>query len=335
VFAQTLVTPDGCDSVIITLSVCCQATRLPYNRAPATLGGGVFTYNLFNQYGCDSTVTETVTLLPSDTTYLAFSTCDQSQAGTTLTVLPTNGLRQHGGAVTSLLPPSSCGVTASLSGSIFLRFHTGSLTLTATLGEAPFDYTVLLGGTSVSTGVINAVGVPQTISGLAQQLHREHQLRQRFQRDGTGKHRATCTTGTNCQRGLGLQRIRHQLHRRNGRQRKARRAVAPHPIVFVWSNGGNTQQINNIGTGNYSVTVTDANNCTNTASVTLNEPIPLSFHLQSTTSIVSGKMTGRLFVEPTGGVHPTGIHWTTSHSRIQCFFITWNQVLYGDDTGCQ
>ena len=40
---------------------------------------------------------------------------------------------------------------------------------------------------------------------------------------------------------------------------------------YAWSNGGNTQTISNLGEGTYSVTVTDANGCTATGSVTLTE----------------------------------------------------------------
>ncbi|HEY3387430.1 MAG TPA: gliding motility-associated C-terminal domain-containing protein, partial [Saprospiraceae bacterium] len=48
---------------------------------------GIFTQMLINQYGCDSIVTETVTLLPSDQTSLASTTCIASQVGVFITAL--------------------------------------------------------------------------------------------------------------------------------------------------------------------------------------------------------------------------------------------------------
>ncbi len=39
------------------------------------------------------------------------------------------------------------------------------------------------------------------------------------------------------------------------------------PYVYTWSNFGTTQTITNLSVGNYTVTVTDANGCTNTGSV--------------------------------------------------------------------
>lgn len=44
------------------------------------------------------------------------------------------------------------------------------------------------------------------------------------------------------------------------------------PYSYSWSNGGTTAQINNLAAGTYTVTITDANNCVKTASVTLTAP---------------------------------------------------------------
>ncbi len=39
--------------------------------------------------------------------------------------------------------------------------------------------------------------------------------------------------------------------------------------TYLWSNGATTQNLNNVGAGTYSVTITDANGCTNVASATV------------------------------------------------------------------
>jgi hypothetical protein len=44
------------------------------------------------------------------------------------------------------------------------------------------------------------------------------------------------------------------------------------PYTFTWSNGANTQHLNDLFDGTYTVTVTDANGCTATASATITDP---------------------------------------------------------------
>lgn len=49
------------------------------------------------------------------------------------------------------------------------------------------------------------------------------------------------------------------------------------PFQFSWSNGQSTQSINNLGTGNYSVTVSDADGCIDDTSASIFEPAPPIF----------------------------------------------------------
>ncbi len=48
---------------------------------------------------------------------------------------------------------------------------------------------------------------------------------------------------------------------------------------YLWSNGATTQDLSNVPAGTYSVTVTDANGCTITSSITLTEPVILTSSL--------------------------------------------------------
>ncbi|MDA3820298.1 MAG: PKD domain-containing protein [Candidatus Delongbacteria bacterium] len=88
--------------------------------------------------------------------------------------------------------------------------------------------------------------------------------------------------------------------------------------------------------GNYTVTVTDANNCTATASASIGEPTALSLAMNSTDTHCA-QPNGSAMVLPSGGTLPYTYVWsdgTTSQSNIHlapghyCVTVT-------DDNGCQ
>ncbi|MCU0433034.1 MAG: PKD domain-containing protein [Bacteroidia bacterium] len=61
------------------------------------------------------------------------------------------------------------------------------------------------------------------------------------------------------------------------------------PLSCLWSNGDSTWAISNLPAGSYVVTVTDANNCTDTASVTISQPVQLtSVHTATSVSCFGG-----------------------------------------------
>jgi gliding motility-associated-like protein len=52
-------------------------------------------------------------------------------------------------------------------------------------------------------------------------------------------------------------------------------------FTYQWSNGASQSELSNIGGGTYMLTITDANNCTNTQTITINEPSVLSGSVNS------------------------------------------------------
>lgn len=52
------------------------------------------------------------------------------------------------------------------------------------------------------------------------------------------------------------------------------------PYTYAWSTGDTTRYVYNLGAGTYTVTVTDANGCTATDSVTITQPSPTSIYPQ-------------------------------------------------------
>lgn len=90
--------------------------------------------------------------------------------------------------------------------------------------------------------------------------------------------------------------------------------------TYLWSNGATTQSISNLGPGTYTVTITDSNGCTTTASVTLAQgPVPCN--QDTNAGVVSSNQTfcGPGFdpteligTAPTGGSGALTYLWMTS-----------------------
>jgi hypothetical protein len=73
------------------------------------------------------------------------------------------------------------------------------------------------------------------------------------------------------------------------------------PYTYEWSNNSAEQDISNLCAGEYTVTVTDANSCTSSATFTITEPDALDLQLSSTNESSSGANDGTATAEVSGG----------------------------------
>ncbi|CCH51821.1 adhesin AidA-related [Fibrisoma limi BUZ 3] len=80
--------------------------------------------------------------------------------------------------------------------------------------------------------------------------------------------------------------------------------------TYRWSNGATTQNLNAIVAGAYSVTVTDANSCTATTSVTVTQPIALSLSTTQQNPTCFGNANGSINLTVTGGTQPYQYRWS-------------------------
>ena len=78
--------------------------------------------------------------------------------------------------------------------------------------------------------------------------------------------------------------------------------------TYNWNNGSTTQNLEGVGGGTYSVTVTDANSCVATASVTVNEPEELTSELSAGTIACNGSTTD-ITNTVSGGTTPITYEW--------------------------
>ena len=70
---------------------------------------------------------------------------------------------------------------------------------------------------------------------------------------------------------------------------------------YAWSNGETTATASNLGAGPHTVTITDDNGCTATASVTITEPAAVTFTSAVTAVDCNGASTGSITVTAAGG----------------------------------
>ena len=101
------------------------------------------------------------------------------------------------------------------------------------------------------------------------------------------------------------------------------------PYSYVWSNvPGNTQAVNNLPSGTYTVTVTDANGCITTQNFTVTEPVALVGNSSITNPILCAGGMATVSVSATGGTAPyTGIGSFSLSAGPQTFTVT-------DANGC-
>ena len=87
--------------------------------------------------------------------------------------------------------------------------------------------------------------------------------------------------------------------------------------TYSWSpTGGNAQTANNLSAGNYVVTVTDANGCISTSSVTITQPAVLA-STTSQTNVTCNGGTGSATATPSGGTPNYTYSWSPTGGNAQ------------------
>ncbi len=111
------------------------------------------------------------------------------------------------------------------------------------------------------------------------------------------------------------------------------------PYSYLWSPGAYTSSnVNNLSQGHYSVTITDANGCIDTNSITLNSPPAILLSLLPTNASCSGDCNGEIQLNVSGGTPDYSYVWNTnppqySSSAINLCEGLW-KVTVTDENNC-
>ncbi|MEZ4987170.1 MAG: SprB repeat-containing protein [Saprospiraceae bacterium] len=109
------------------------------------------------------------------------------------------------------------------------------------------------------------------------------------------------------------------------------------PYQFVWSTGSISATANGLPAGTYTVTVTDSNLCTTTASVTLSNPPAINVNVLAPTIICGGTATGTATAIATGGAGNYTYLWSNGQTSQTATGLSAGNyaVTVTDGNGCQ
>lgn len=88
------------------------------------------------------------------------------------------------------------------------------------------------------------------------------------------------------------------------------------PYTYQWTTSAQTQDVTNLSAGSYTVTVTDANGCSQQASSTLVAPAALMVTENVQNSNCAGQANGSINLNPSGGTSPYTYNWQSSSSVL-------------------
>ena len=108
------------------------------------------------------------------------------------------------------------------------------------------------------------------------------------------------------------------------------------PYIFNWSNNDSTEDITNLFSGNYSVTVTDSNNCNAILSITLSDPLPPNISTISNDVSCNGGNDGSIDLSISGGTGPYSFLWSNSDTTEDITNLSYGIYTYTiiDSLGC-
>ncbi|MEZ4927818.1 MAG: PKD-like domain-containing protein [Saprospiraceae bacterium] len=258
------------------------------------------------ELGCSSTTSATVTVNQPTSATVNQLTCDTAEVGTVVTVI-TNaaGCDSTITTITTLDIPGCTPAPQLLDGSVScFGASDGVLTLSATGGLAPYDY-AWSNGTQSGNGQIAGAGAQVQLQNLTAGTYT---VTITGSNGLTSTQSAVISSPTMVQAQANAEIIFGNFPLSCAGAADAvidATAMGGTPqYTYNWSVPGQTgATLSGVGAGTYGLTVTDANMCTTTTSVSIQDPPPLSFGV-SLAAVDCGESTVTAQLSPTNGVNP-------------------------------
>lgn len=108
------------------------------------------------------------------------------------------------------------------------------------------------------------------------------------------------------------------------------------PFTYLWSNGATTQIAGNFGPGLHTVTLTDANGCSEVGSVTFNQPAPINITGLPVGALCNGSSSGSISLSVSGGTPGYAFAWSNGATTQNLNNISAGTytVTATDNNGC-
>ncbi len=109
------------------------------------------------------------------------------------------------------------------------------------------------------------------------------------------------------------------------------------PYNYQWNTGSDEHVLENITVGTYIVTLTDDNNCLDTAEISLTQPELLQFSETLNNMMCSGVCNGEIHIEATGGTPPYEYNWSVDEDgpTLEDLCDGRYELLLRDDHACE